>query len=400
MKRLSRDSWLAIGLLVVLLLVTIAAAIYQAQGQENDLPMDSSSSAPNGTRALRLWLDELGYPISNEAGSTFHLAEETGLILVLEPFTGITTDEWETIDAWIEEGGTLVLAGEQWGALSAARHYDFNLAYLDEESKAITLTAQTPLLALPPLTDPANVRPRAYFHVADDADDADTDFDFVTHLAVGARPVMVSFEIGDGRVILSATPFPFSNAGLKESGNPQLVANVIAAAKRPGVIWFDEWHHGMRSRQAQVLGPEEWLRRTPAGRSLLYAAAVIFVTLALGGRRFGRPIPLAKSTARRAPLEHITAIANLKRRAGHRTAVLFHHRQRLKRNLGKRYRLNPTLPDDEYVTQLSQFIPDLDAAALRGLLARLRQRTVSESEMIQSAAQVAAWLADGVGKES
>ncbi len=397
MKRLSRDSWLAIGLLAVLVLVTIVAAIYQAQGQESDLPLASFSSAPNGARALRLWLSELGYPVSDEVDSTFHLTQETGLVLVLEPSTGITTDEWETIDAWVEEGGTLVLAGERWGALSTARHYDLTLAYLNEESKAITLTAQTPLLVSPPLTNPANAHPQAYFKIADDAD---TDFDFVTHLAAGDRPVLVSCEIGDGRVILSATTFPFSNAGLKEAGNPQLVANLIAAATRPGVIWFDEWHHGMRSRQAQVLGPEQWLRRTPAGRSLLYAAAVIFVALVLGGRRFGRPIPLPKSSARRAPLEHITAIANLNRRAGHRAAVLLHHRQRLKRELGKRYRLNPTLPDDEYVIQLSQFNPNLDADALRNLLARLRQRTASESEMVQAAAQVATWLADDVAKES
>jgi hypothetical protein len=389
MRPLSRDSWLAIGLLAVLLLVTIAAAVYQARGEEHNVPLSSFSSAPNGARALHLWLSELGYPVSNEPNSTFHLARETGLTLILEPFTGITPDEWETIDAWVEEGGTLVLAGERWGTLSAARHYDFSMAYLDEESQAITLTAQTPLLASPPLTAPANARPRAYLRA--DAD-ADNGFDFVTHLAVGARPVIVSFEVGDGRVILSATPFPFSNAGLKETGNPQLVANVIAAANRPGEVWFDEWHHGVRSRQAQVVGPEEWLRRTPSGRSLLYAAAVIFVALVLGGRRFGRPIPLAKSTARRAPLEHITAIANLNRRAGHRTAVLLQHRQRLKRELGKRYRLNPTLPDDEYVSQLAQFNPNLDADALRGLLARLRQHSASESDMVQSAAQVATWL--------
>ena len=393
MKRLSRDSWLSIGLFVTLVLVTIAAAISQAQEQQENLPLVSFSSAPDGALALRLWLDELGYPVSDETGSTFHIPEQTSVILVLEPLPGITEGEWETIDTWLEQGGTLVMAGDRWGALLAARHYGFSLAFLTQEEtdRASPLTAQTPLLASPPLTDPANVQTRAYFQIDDDKDD-DGNVDFITHLSDGTNPVLVSWQVGNGRVILSATPFPFSNAGLKERGNPQLIANVIAAANRPGVVWFDEWHHGQRTQEARVVGPEQWLRRTPAGRSLLYATAVIFLSLVVRGRRFGRPIPLQKGISRRAPLEHITAIANLNRRAGHQTAVLLYHRQRLKRNLGKRYRINPTLPDDEYVAQLAQFSPGLDADALRNLLAQLCRQTVSESEMIQLTAQVAVWL--------
>jgi hypothetical protein len=125
---------------------------------------------------------------------------------------------------------------------------------------------------------------------------------------------------------------------------------------------------------------------------LLYVAAIVFVALVLRGRRFGRPVPLPKDITRRAPLEYITAIANLGRRAGHRAAVLRQYHHWLKRGLGQRYRLNPTLPDDEYVTQLAQFNPNLDTTALRNLLARLRWGKVSESEMIQLAAETAKWL--------
>ncbi|MCP4540809.1 MAG: DUF4350 domain-containing protein [Chloroflexi bacterium] len=392
MKRLSRDSWLAIGLLMILVLVTIIAAVYQAKGEAQGPPLTSFSSAPNGALALWLWLDELGYPINNEAGRIFFLSKETSVVLVLEPLDAVTAEEWKTIDAWVEDGGTLVLAGDRWGTRSAARHYGFDLIHFEEEERdqAATLAPQTPLLNSPPLIDPVNVQTRSYFQTG--YGDTDADFDFVTHLAAGPHPVMLSFAVDDGRVILSATPFPFSNAGLKKSGNPQLVMNIVAAANRPGVIWFDEWHHGLRSQQGQVIGPGEWLRRTPAGRSLLYSTMVIFVYIVLRGRRFGRPVPLPQNITRRTPVEHITAIANLNRRAGHRTAVLVHHHRRLKRDMGKRYRLDPTLPDDEYVTQLSRFVPNLDTDALRNLLAQLRQQTISESEMVQLITQVAVWL--------
>jgi hypothetical protein len=121
-------------------------------------------------------------------------------------------------------------------------------------------------------------------------------------------------------------------------------------------------------------------------------AGVIFVALVLKGRRFGRPVPLAKDTARRAPLEYITAIANLKRRAGHRTAVLKQYHYWLKRNLGRRYRLSPILPDEEYLAHLVRLNPNLDIAALRTLLARLNRLQASESDITQLAAETADWL--------
>lgn len=382
MVKLSRDSWQVIVVLVMLVAVTIAAAIYRARGQQETAPpLSSFSTAPNGARALWLWLEELDYPVSNESGATFSVPGDISVALVLEPLALIAEGEWQVLDAWVEDGGTLVLAGESGGMALATRHYDFSLAYLGDQ--VITLTAQTPLLASPPLTGTLQMRIGAYFTSERD--------DFVTLLAVEQKPVMVTFEQGDGRVILCATPYPFSNAGLKEAGNPALVANVIAAAAHPGPIWFDEWHHGLRTRTG-VVGPEEWLRYTPSGHALLYTAAVIFFALLLSGRRFGRPVPLPRQVVRRAPLEYITAIANLNRRAGHRAMVLADYRQRLKRDLGKRYRLNPALPDDEFVTRLAGYNPNLDENALRELLARLRQARVSESEMLQLATQVARLL--------
>jgi hypothetical protein len=392
--RPSRETWLAIGLLTLLVIVTIVAAVSQARQGEGQLPpLASFSSAPGGARALRLWLEEIGYTVRDDVGETFAPPQDADVVLILEPTMPITDEEWETIDAWVKRGGALVLAGEgswYWSSTSSAiRHYGLWLDYLTE-SNPVTLTAQTPLLASPPLTGTANARPTAYLQPGNNND-------FVTHLAVGSQPVLISFVRGDGRVIICTAPFPFTNAGLKEKGNPELALNVVTAASRPSVssrsaIWFDEWHHGVRPKSATAAGPEDWLRYTPSGHAMLYTAAVIFLALALTGRRFGRPVPLPKRTIRRTPLEYVTAIANLSRRAGHRQAVLRYHYQRLKRDLGKRYRLSPTLPDGEYAARLAEFNPNVDAVALRDLLARLRKKKTNESEMIQLAAEVAAWL--------
>ena len=51
-------------------------------------------------RQLQTFLDELGYPVSDEAGRIFSLPKETSVLLMLEPLPGVTAEEWETIDAW------------------------------------------------------------------------------------------------------------------------------------------------------------------------------------------------------------------------------------------------------------------------------------------------------------
>lgn len=381
--KLSRDSWLAIGLLAVLTILTVFAAIRQTQ-QEVAPPLASTSTAPNGGYALWLWLGELGYQLDDGALEIFRVPEEAELMLMLEPINPVAPGEWELIDEWIDDGGTLVLAGEGVVSAIAARHYGFTLTYSNAEITA--LTANLPLFNSPPLTVPATARARAYFQTERR--------DFVPLLAVEAGPVAVLFEKGAGRVIVSATAYPFSNAGLKESGNPALALNLISVARHSGAIWFDEWHHGLRSTRADLAGPTDWLLTAPAGRSLLFVAVVIFFALLFSGRRFGRPVPLTKDLTRRAPLEYITAIANLNRRAGHRRAVLRQYHHSLKRSLGHRYRLPPTLPDPEYAARLASYNPAYDEKALLGLLARLSRQNVSESEMIQLAAEVAGWMKD------
>jgi len=381
MKRLSRDAWLAIGLFGVLGIITVAAAVNQAQAQKAP-PLSSDSSDSDGGRALRLWLDRIGFTTNQAVSSDFGVPANTTLLLMLEPFPDLTTSDLTILDAWVENGGTLVLAGENPGMQLAAQHYGFRLMPLQKEAKGLSL--QTALFTSPVLSDKVTFDTIAYL---------DTDrSDFVTHLAVDSHPVLVSFQKGQGRVILSASARPFSNAGLKESGNPELVLNLIAPAGPPGSAWFDEWHHGVRLENNEVVGPEQWLSKTPAGRSLLYAVVVIFLALLLQGRSFGRPVPLPAETTRRGPLEYITALANLSRRAGHRDAVLEQYRHELKRELGRRYRLDPGLPDEEYVARLAQVRPGMDAEALLSLLRRLRQPQVSESQMVQLARETAEWL--------
>jgi hypothetical protein len=190
---------------------------------------------------------------------------------------------------------------------------------------------------------------------------------------------------------LGTIPDVFTNAGLKQNHNPEVVLNILALARSKGTVWFDEWHHGLQGGN-QILGPGQFLSRTSFGRALLFVLFAVFITLFLQGRSFGRPVPMPQELKRRGAWEHVTGIANLSRRAVHRSAVMMYYYGQIKRKLGQRYRLDPGLDDQQYVNTLAGYNPSIDKDELLDLLKRLKRRNISETEMIQLAVESAHWI--------
>ncbi len=373
MRRLSRDAWLALSLFLLLTIFTAINVIQQAQAALVDPPLASFSSQPQGSRALWLYLESQEMTLTDSVGTTFGVPAGVDLALVLEPTVQFTAGEWELLRSWVAEGGTLLLAGNGQGSINLAQQLEIGYGLVPSTETAVA--NQTPLLQAPPLTTLSAETPTFLRPNRDD---------FVTLLANRAgNPTAIAFAEGNGRIIVTSLTEPFSNEGLHTEGNAALALNLINAAPEVSSIWFNEWHHGIRPTEAGAISSSNWLQRTPGGRALLLVLAIIFIGLVLRGRHFGRPVPLRKDISRRAPLEYITGIANLSRRAGHRTAVLQHYHDRLKRDLGQRYRLNPSLPDDEFINQLAAYQPNLDTNALRQMLQKLSRTNVSESEMVQ-----------------
>jgi hypothetical protein len=387
LKPLSRDSWLAIGLFVALAAVMLL--VFARQQRTVAPPLSSSSNQADGARALWLWLEELGYTPSNHSGDRFNVPDEAKLLLLLEPTEFVHQSEWAVIDRWVEAGGLLIVAGDRYLLTSWADHYRFRRMDWRTQPVTPTLYIQNPLFLSPPIGKQPSFALEARGALTSTRDD------FVVHAALNADPLIVSFVQGQGRVILSVTAYPFSNSALRAGeGAPELVLNLVSLAGPPGLVWFDEWHHGVRSQRASSapVGIANWLRSTTAGRAILFALAVVFVALLLRGRNFGRPVPLPQQLARRTPLEYVTAIANLHRRAGHREAIMQDYHLRLKRELGRRYRLDPRLPDADFVAQLAVYNPNVDQGDLLDLLQSLAAPTVSEQELVLLAGDVADWL--------
>ena len=379
MKSLSRDARLVIGVIVLLVAIT-TFTIMQRRTQEQYPKLSTLSSAPDGALALKLWVRELQYSVDEQVLGSFAPPKDSSILFMLESISP-TEGEMNAVDQWVEEGGTLIAIGGQYGMFSLIDHYNFSFGYLP--NNAGTPSNETPLLDSPSALDLKNTKVGVAL--------VSERNDYVVLISQENQPVLVSFEQGKGRVILGTITEAFTNAGLKEEGNPELVLNVLALAKNKGAVWFDEWHHGVHSGE-QILGPTEFLRRTPVGRALLFITFVVFIAFFMQGRGFGRPVPLPQEINRRGALEHVTGIANLSRRAGHRSAVMMHYHDQVKRKLGQRYRLDPGVDDEEYVNTLVGYNPSLDKNELLSLLKQLKRTNTSESEMVHLAVEASKWI--------
>jgi hypothetical protein len=195
-------------------------------------------------------------------------------------------------------------------------------------------------------------------------------------------PVLAGVQRGKGYIYLSAALRPFTNAGLADAGSPALVLGLLRRAPAGGRLIFDEYHHGFV--RAPSLGG--LLLGSPWGWAVIYAALVAAAYVALSGRRFGRPVPLREETARRSSAEYLESMASLLRRGRKSGYILAHYRAALKRRLARPHGISPSLDDDAFVAALAAARP-LDAAALRALLARMRQHAVGEADLLRIIAE-------------
>src|SRR3972149_4978398 len=108
MKNLPRDTKLAIGILLLLVVATALAAVQKQTGPEYPT-LSSLSSAPDGALALKLWVQELQYNVDEQVLANFTAPENTSILFMLEPLFS-PESELKSIDDWVEGGGTLICA--------------------------------------------------------------------------------------------------------------------------------------------------------------------------------------------------------------------------------------------------------------------------------------------------
>lgn len=362
-SRLPRPVRGELGLLLglVLLLVAVTVLVRPPLADRRDEPrrprLSIHSKQAEGARALSLWLAELGYQVASIEYRPFAVDPEVRLLFVLLPTRDLVEAQVVEIARWVEAGGTLVLAVDRANGLLQR----LGVELVRRDGVLDQAVPRQPVFQTPPFGQVEVKTPtRVQFHRSEWVPvlgASELDGDVVA--GVGT--------FGKGRVFVLAAEHPLTNAGLGRADHWALALHFLAGVPAGATVAFDEYHHGLTEHG--TLGA--LLVREPWGWAILYSAGLLFVYVALRGRRFGRPmLPPAVGT-RRSRGEYVATLAALLRQGGHREWLRQQYVVQLKRTLGARYGIRADLPGSDFAAALAARRPE--AAALAGPLGQLER---------------------------
>ncbi len=376
--------FLALALLVVLVAFTVV------QGEPSGpRPFDPSSADPTGLRALWLWLEEMGFMVERNDGVTFALPTDSAMFFVFPNQHLYREEEAKQLQSWVAAGGTLVLIGP--APADAALIDAFRVAPgLPSEGMFVAVAQQQPLL--PDLVTPIQLDGAA------DSLDLSEAMAAVPALATSSGQVSLAIQqMAQGVVWHLSLGHNLTNAQLRDPAQATLVPVLLRHVPAGGRIVIDTYHlfGPATTPNNAITSLQDWLYRTSLGWAVLFGLAVTLLFLLLQGRRLGPPLPTQEEMRRREGAEYVTAMANLLRRGQQRTFVAEHHKQRLKRVLGRALNVRPDSDDAAFLRQLQQTDSALSSEESQQLaiLFHTLSGKLNEQTLTQAVSQVDALLA-------
>lgn len=380
---------LLLGLLLIAGAV-IAQAAAENSPQAGGPALSSRDAGPQGTLALALWLQRLGYRVERAEGTKSSPDDTTGLLFVLAPTHRFAPADAQLTVAWVRRGDTLVyLPSALFGATATGIQMDDGLAGAlglglrpgpGQAGAAPSAGAVLPYFTAPPASR---------FLVPDGMAlelRSDAWVPLIQRGAGQSADIIGAFRrLGQGRVIAVASAAFFANAHLGEADNAALVLNALGRAPAVSTVTFDEYHHGVISAPDLAAA----VRTSPWGWAVLYGALATFAFALWGGRRFGPSVVVPREPGR-SSADYVTAFAGLlQRHAGGRRQTIDWAQQQytlhVRRQLAHTYGLRADLPAPELArllaerraidpSELGAALDALDRPGLRehGLMAHMR----------------------------
>jgi hypothetical protein len=365
-----RKLLLIAGAVLLLLLGAIAFETPPSEGIGESTP-STYYSAPGGARAAYLLLQALHYNVQRWERSPLELpADSAGSILILaDPSEIPSAAERRALQRFVVSGGQVLFTGSQIESFFA----DAKLSDDEQPSESQTYTANIPS-ALTRGATTVSLRPEAAWgelgpsQVAlyGDADSA----------------VIVSWPMGNGRILWWAGPTPLTNAGISSAHNLNLLLDAMnlsgSADSAPAQIYWDEYFHGERSSLWS------YMQSTPVAWGVLQLGVLAFGVLFTFSRRSG-PTATPAVVSRLSPLEFVDTLGGLYERAHAEPAVVAVVYQRFRTLLTRQMRLSSQTDDATLAaairTRLGREFADLPNA-LRRAAAASRAPKVSAAEAL------------------
>jgi hypothetical protein len=314
------DRTILIGAVLLVFVLAIATALLTPSKQRGRSGYPSSYATQwDGAKAAYLVLESLGYDIQrwNESPTALEADDAKDQVLILaNPIQPPTTEETAALREFLQRGGQILATGEQAAEfLPDAERFDENDDVEEISFKALIPSPLTAGAKEISMTPPYYWRPHAINQI----------------VAYGNHDTaaVVTYSVGEGRVIWWGSPSPLTNRGIKEADNLILLLNSVGTSDRK-ILW-DEYYHGARG--------DLWsyLRKTPLPWVCVQIGFGLLLIFFTYSRRYGTTRMPGKFS-RLAPLEFVDTLGSLYKtaHAGSAAARVAYHRLRFQitRQLG------------------------------------------------------------------
>jgi len=259
------------------------------------------SSAPLGSKAVIDLLTQHGISVSHHTGPLPSLFESDDPIVVMAGATP-TEDEWTQLMAWVNGGGTLVIATGPGHVPPESGTWSF---FIDHETSAI-LTATSPWARAMVVESPALARL-----------EPSAEGPLHTLLERGGDLYAAEFQVGDGTTVVFADDYLLTNAALPLADNARFIERCFDELDGNGrtVRVIDTW----TGRGAQT--PMDAIARTHLTPVIAQGLLLLALVYLSRGTFFGRPRDPAPRP-RRALVERVRALGAQYARIGAGDRVL------------------------------------------------------------------------------
>ena len=314
--RIPREAWFLAALIVIMLVVIIVLRGGSGAADEHSFFVRTTySSDPWGLRGLYTTLHELGYDVRRlRASFNRSTLPQRGELIIVEPIMPPTEREWQALYTWIAAGHTAILVGEEllpyamWvfsvpeDALAQPplrRARAVQPTYLARDVDELAVRAELRIQgpgAAPNSEEPKERRragPRAWYGAGEYPARMDEALRRAVPLFRDSEGTVVAYaRIGQGTIILVASPWSLSNDGITKADNVVFALNALGAPGA-GPVYFDEYHQGYTENVMWTLVPL-------AGKlALAQLFVALLVLMYARSRRFGAIIPLDRGRRQR-----------------------------------------------------------------------------------------------------
>ncbi len=325
----------------------------------------------DGVSLFADWLAGRGFVLRSLNTPDSVPLREDSVLFVIAPRSGFERLSRAWLDVWVQNGGTLVVAQENRHPSDLLRPFGAGIGRLWLPVPRSEL--QLPTFNWPPVGQAA-IGASHFVKVSCGRT--------AVHMGDCRRPLLAAWGHGRGRVFVLSSATPFTNEGLQDAGNAQLVENLVLSTAVPGQrIVFDELHH-------QV--PMTWLFTTPTGWAFwlsLLALIGFFMwhnSTVPAGHVPGQPVTPVWAEADTAVA--INYLASASRQFSRYETITDHYWQRLKRSLARRYGLDSALLDHQFVEMLKPYVTSVEMGTLVYL------STQRERAPVMTGAELRQWV--------